>query len=140
MAATENEAPVDARLRELFDELLQAVIAEAPPQIGALLQEVPVTADDRPSREQLRKVGVRRSEYLCGLYTGIPLIRRSVDLSGVLSDAVHLFREGIVRATIAKHGRLTEEDLKEQIRITLWHELGHHVGLDEDDLEELGYR
>jgi predicted Zn-dependent protease with MMP-like domain len=130
---------VDPRLRELFDVLLQAVIAEAPPQIRGFLDEVPLTVDDRPTREQLRLLNVRRGESLCGLYTGIPLTERSVLHSGVLSDAVHLFREGIVHTTISMHGRLSEKELKRQIQITLWHELGHHVGLNEQDLEELGY-
>jgi predicted Zn-dependent protease with MMP-like domain len=130
---------VDPRLRDVFDELMQAVIDDAPPQVRAILEEVPVTVDDRPSREQLRSLKIRRGEQLCGLYTGVPLNRRGGAHGGVLSDAVHLFREGIIHTTIANHGALTEESLQRQIRITLLHELGHHVGLDEDDLEELGY-
>ncbi len=130
---------MDPRLRDVFDELLQEVMDESPPQIRAFLDEIPVTVDDRPSQGLLRRLNVRSGRYLCGLYTGIPLNHRSVTHSGVLSDAVHLFREGIVHTTISTDGGLTEDALKRQIRITLWHELGHHVGLTEEDLEDLGY-
>jgi predicted Zn-dependent protease with MMP-like domain len=130
---------VDQRLREIFDEQLQIVIDQAPPQVKAILDEVPVVVDDQPTPKQLAKLGLGHNAVLCGLYTGIPLTKRSVMYSGVLSDSVALFRDGIVHTTIATHGFLSEDKLRDQIRITLWHELGHHVGLDEDDLDELGY-
>ena len=52
-------------------------------------------------------------------------------------EVIHLFRIGIMAE--AGGEQATEEDLRREIRVTLLHEIGHHFGLDEDDLAELGY-
>ena len=77
---------------------------------------------------------------------GIPLTERSVNDSGVLPEVIHLFREGIVDEAGGwdededDDGPFGgEEAVRREIRITLLHEIGHHFGLDEDDLERLGY-
>jgi predicted Zn-dependent protease with MMP-like domain len=126
-------------LRDFFDNQLEAVMAELPPRIHELLEDVPMIVDDYPSREILRRMNLRRRDELCGLYTGVPLIDRGVGLSGVPSDVIHLFRLGILRMSQSHGGRLDEAELRRQIRITILHELGHHHGFDEDELEELGY-
>jgi predicted Zn-dependent protease with MMP-like domain len=76
----------------------------------------------------------RRQSDLCGLHWGIPLTARSVEHSATFPDRMMLFRGPILRVA----GR-RRQDLEEQIRITLLHEIGHHFGLDEDDLAALGY-
>jgi predicted Zn-dependent protease with MMP-like domain len=73
------------------------------------------------------------------LYTGVPLTQRHVELSGVLSDAIYLYREGIFALARDRHGRFDEQELRRQIRITVLHELGHYHGLDERELRQLGY-
>jgi predicted Zn-dependent protease with MMP-like domain len=76
---------------------------------------------------------------LCGLYTGVPLDRRQVELSGVLSDAIRIYREGIWSLATDARGAVDQQELRRQIRITILHELGHHHGLNEQQLQELGY-
>jgi predicted Zn-dependent protease with MMP-like domain len=95
--------------------------------------------EDHPSPEVMRRMRIRDRRQLCGLYTGIPLNDRSVAHSGVLSDAVHIYREGIMHLAMDRRGRVDEDELREQIRLTVLHELGHHHGMDEDELRELGY-
>ncbi len=129
---------MDVALRAYFDEQLEAVLAKMPPMVHDLLDRVPLYVEDYPSEAEMRRVGVRRREHLCGLYTGIPLTFRNVEQSGVLSDVVRLYREGILRLA-SRPGGIDQDALREQIRITLLHELGHHHGLTETDLEELGY-
>ena len=126
-------------LRNYFDEQLEAVLAELPRQVTDLLDETPLVVEDYPSREIMRRVGVRHRSHLCGLYTGIPLTERSVQHSGVLSDVIHVFREGVLGLATDRRGQMDEAELRRQIRITILHELGHLHGLDEDELEELGY-
>jgi predicted Zn-dependent protease with MMP-like domain len=82
---------------------------------------------------------VRHRSQLCGLYTGVPLTQRHVDLSGVLSDAIYIYREGIFSMAQDRHGHFAEPELRRQIRITVLHELGHYHGLDERELRQLGY-
>ena len=133
--------------RERFDALFEEVLASMPPGVHAMLDEAPVVLEDAPSPRLLRELGMDpREDDLCGLHTGIPLTHRSVNDSGVLPDVIHLFREGIIdHAGGWDEGE--DEDgpyggearIREEIRITLLHELGHHFGLDEDDLDRLGY-
>lgn len=125
--------------RDYFDRQLDKVMERMPPQVHQLLEKVPMFVEDHPSREVMQRMGIRRRDQLCGLYTGIPLTDRSVMHSGVLSDVIHIYREGILSMVVDAFGRIDERALREQIRITVLHELGHHHGLDEDDLDELGY-
>jgi predicted Zn-dependent protease with MMP-like domain len=130
---------MDAESRRYFDKLLDEVLADMPEQVHRLLDEVTMYVEDHPSREVMRRLGVAHRSQLCGLYTGIPLGSRSVEHSGILSDAVHIYREGILDLATDRHGRVRQKELRRQIRITVLHELGHYHGMDEEELRELGY-
>lgn len=118
-----------------FDELLEKHIANLPDWVAVQLEEIPVIVDDEPDDATLAMLGLsRRTSELCGLHTGIPITQRSVEHAWRLPDHIQLFRGPIKR--VAKSSRTS---LSEQIRITLLHEIGHHFGLDEDQLTELGY-
>lgn len=130
---------MDARTRRRFDELLESVLAELPPWVVALTDEVPLHVEDYPSRDLMKQLGVRRREQLCGLYTGIALTERSVMHSGTLPDVVTIYREGILASATGADGRIRTSRLLREIRTTVLHELGHHHGLDEDELRALGY-
>ena len=138
--------------RERFDRLVDDVIQGLPEGLRALLGDVPLVVLDRPTGEmmqELRRYGVLEDDAepteLCGLHTGVALTERSVDTEGGrLPDQVHIFREGIVLLALDGEdwGDVSpegDEDVYEEIRVTVLHELGHHFGLDEEDLEELGY-
>ncbi len=130
---------MNERLRDYFDEQLEAVLDVLPPQVHALLEETPLIVEDYPAPQILRQMGIRRRDDLCGLYTSVPLTERSIEHGGVLSDVIHVFREGVLGLATRRDGRIDQEELRRQIRITILHELGHHHGLDEEDLEALGY-
>lgn len=127
--------------RDLFDQLLEEVIEQLPPRIQALMDEVPVIVSDRPDAETLRSVDMtpEEADELCGLHTGTMATERSIDEPWRLPSQVHLFRVGIVAFAGGFEGDKGVESVREQIRITLLHELGHEMGLDEDQLWELGY-
>jgi len=125
--------------REYFDRQLEQVMAKMPPRVHELLEDVPMYVEDYPSADVMRQTGVRHRDQLCGLYTGIPLTRRSVQHSGVLSDVVQIYRRGILAQATDRRGRVDEQELRRQIRITVLHELGHHHGLNERQIRELGY-
>jgi predicted Zn-dependent protease with MMP-like domain len=107
--------------------------------IHELIEKVPLHVEDYPSAEVMDRTGVRYRDELCGLYTGIPIGERSIQHSGTLPDVVTIYREGIIEAARDARGRVRSDRLREQIRITVLHELAHHHGLDEDELRELGY-
>jgi len=130
---------LNPRTRRRFDEQLEWVLERLPPMIHELIERVPLHVEDYPSAQVMARTGVRHREQLCGLYTGIPLPSRSVEHSGTLPDVVTIYREGILAAARDAWGRIGTERLRQEIRITLLHELAHHHGLDEDELRELGY-
>jgi predicted Zn-dependent protease with MMP-like domain len=127
-----------AELRQLFDEQLELVLAELPELVKKLMNDVPMVVEDYPSDAIMRRARVRHRSHLCGLYTGIPLIHRSVEHSGVPSDVIHIFRLGIL-GQARRNGQIDTAELRKQIRKTILHEYGHHHGLTERDLRELGY-
>ncbi len=128
---------VSDRQRDVFDGILERIIAALPEQLQELLEEVPLIVEDEPSDDLLDQMGVEPHGELFGLHSGIPLTERSVTHSPDAPDHMMMFRGPIIRLA-RDHGRSMAE-LERQIRITLLHEIGHHFGLDEDDLERLGY-
>jgi len=130
---------MNSRDRAYFDELLEQVLEELPPRVHALLEEIPLLVEDHPSPAIMRQMGVRHRSQLCGLYTGVPLTDRSVMHSGVPSDVVQIYREGIMSLASDHAGRIDADELRRQIRITVLHELAHHHGFGEEELEALGY-
>lgn len=144
--------------RERFDALVQDAIESLPPRFREALEEIPVVVVDRPDRTlvaELRREGVLppasedapantgggelSDEELMGLHTGIAITDRSVGDSGTLPGVIHIFRDGVVGFAGGWDQPHAEEEIYEEVRVTLLHELGHHFGLDEDDLDRLGY-
>ena len=110
--------------------------------------EAPLIVEDRPSARLMTELGIDDDEeVICGLHTGTPLTERSVTDESDLPEMIHLFREGIVEHAGGwerhqdEDGQWCggEETLRREIRITVLHEIGHHFGLEEEDLAELGY-
>ena len=130
---------MNAELRDIFDAELETVLAELPPRIHELMDEIPMVVEDHPSREVMRRMRVRHRSQLCGLYTGIPLNKRSINDWGVPSDVIHIYREGILAQATRRDGTISRPRLQKQIRITILHEYGHHHGMTERDLREMGY-
>ncbi len=125
--------------RRRFDEQLEWVLERLPPMVHELIEQVPLHVEDYPSADVLRRTGVRRIDSLCGLYTGIPIGEKSVWHSATLPDVVTIYRQGILSASADRRGRITVNRLREQIRVTVLHELAHHHGLGEDELRKMGY-
>jgi predicted Zn-dependent protease with MMP-like domain len=130
---------VNQRTRDRFDRQLEQVLATMPPLVHELLEEIPLHVEDYPSRDVMEEKGISDPEELCGLFTGVAITEKSVEQSGALPDVVTIYRLGILAAARDRRGRVTAPALREEIRITLLHELAHFHGLEEDELEELGY-
>lgn len=125
--------------RERFDRLLEETLDSLPDAVHALLEEAPLIVEDRPSRSMMRELGVDSPSDLCGLHTGVAMTEQSVEHSGVLPTQIHIFREGVVAAAGGWGGPDADERVAEEIRITVLHEVGHHFGLEEEDLDGLGF-
>ena len=126
------------RNRERFDRLLERVLKALPRRLHDLLEVAPLIVEDHPDPKLLEELGMDPDlESLCGLHTGTPLTERSFDQGHDEPETIHLFRKGIIEE--AGGWEVGEDAIEEEIRITLLHEIGHHFGLEEEDLEELGY-
>ncbi|MEM8874596.1 MAG: metallopeptidase family protein [Planctomycetota bacterium] len=116
-----------------FNALVEQAIRLLPPKFAKALADVRVEVRDRPTPELLRSMEMEPDELLLGLYDGIPLTERGVEPPTRAPDVIFLYRDDIMN--VAKN----EDDLVDQVTITLLHEIGHYFGLGEDDLTRLGY-
>lgn len=116
-----------------FGQLVEQALDELPPQFAEFLTEVPVEVRDRPTPAQRSSVGLAPRNLLLGLYQGRPRTQRSVEDSGRMPDVIYVFQESIEQISGS------EQELVAQVRKTVLHEIGHHFGMDEEDLTKLGY-
>jgi predicted Zn-dependent protease with MMP-like domain len=130
---------MNRREREQFDALLEQVLDELPAPLHELIERVPLIVEDHPSEAVADEFDLEYRDDLCGLHDGIPLTERSVLDSGHAPEQIILYREGIWSTATNDRGLTLLPELVRQIRITVLHEIGHHFGLDEDDLRKLGY-
>jgi predicted Zn-dependent protease with MMP-like domain len=105
-----------------FDDHVRAALDELPPNLAAALTNVAVVVEDENPQEP----------DLFGLYHGVPLPERG-DMAGMPPDTISIYRIPL------EESFPDPDELREEIRITVLHELAHYFGLDEDRLEELGY-
>ncbi len=112
-----------------FEELVERALDELPPELAGLLENVAIVVEDWPERQTLLAYG---QDTLYGLYEGVPLTERGSSYYGVMPDRITIFRGPLERD-------FRRDELEEQVRITVVHEIAHHFGFDEDRLEELGW-
>jgi predicted Zn-dependent protease with MMP-like domain len=115
-----------------YQTLVQRVVDTLPDHVQGLLDNVAIVVADEPSTDQLRVADGTSHDDLFGLYQGIPQTDRGSGYSMVLPDRITIFLGPLERACASR------ADLEDEIRITILHELGHHLGLDEAGLEALG--
>ena len=107
---------------ERFKELVADALDAIPPELGERMDNVSVVVEDHapPGR-------------MLGLYEGIPLTERA-DYGGlVMPDRITIFRHAVCAMC---H---TEDEVVEQVRVTVVHEVAHHFGIDDARLDELGW-
>jgi predicted Zn-dependent protease with MMP-like domain len=119
--------------KDEFEVLVESALNELPEPFSELLEEVAIEIRDRPTPAQLRQTGVSHGGLLLGLYHGRPRTRRGVEDSGTMPDVIYIFQDHL--QAIAGN----RDDLVKQVRVTVLHEIGHHFGMSEEDLDRLGY-
>ena len=118
--------------RREFVRLVRQSFAELPPRVVEHLNNVDILVQDWPDPEDLVQTDADSPSNLLGLYTGVPLTEREGG-PPALPDRITLFQRPIEAACASK------EQMTEEIRKTLLHEVGHYLGIDEEALERLGY-
>jgi predicted Zn-dependent protease with MMP-like domain len=115
-----------------FDEMVESAIEGLPEEIRQHLDNLVISVRKKPSRAMIRELGDAAADLL-GLFQGVALTERSVTAPPLYPDTIFLFQEAL--ETMCS----TLEELREQIEITVVHEVAHFVGMDEERLAELGY-
>ena len=116
-----------------FGELVEQALEVVPEQFQQFLEEVPLEIRDGSTPHERQLAGVGPGGLLLGLYRGVARPDRSVEQSGRIPDVIYIFQDDIERASDSEAG------LIEQVRVTVLHEIGHHFGMSERDLDDLGY-
>jgi predicted Zn-dependent protease with MMP-like domain len=114
-----------------FYRLVERALEGLPPELARLLDNVAIVVDDWPEYSTPLVSG-DPEETLYGLYEGVPLTERGAGYYGFLPDRITIFRGPLERD-------FAPQELKEQVRITMVHEIAHYFGFGEERLEELGW-
>ena len=101
-----------------------------PSNVQEMLSNVDISVEERPRPEDLEELSEEAT--LFGLYTGVPLTERG-GYEPELPDRIILYRQPILENCASS------QEVVHEIRITLWHEVGHFLGMDEPALHRLGY-
>ncbi len=108
--------------RARFEVMVGEALDGLPPKLGREMRNVAVTVDHDSTALDL-----------LGLYEGVPLTARTSDYGAVLPDRITIFRQAT--CAISRD----EAEVVDQVRRTVVHEIGHHFGIDDDRLHELGW-
>lgn len=116
---------------EAFDQLVTKAMNELPQEYIKGLDNVAIVYADWPDEHQAKKSELKPGSLLLGLYEGIPLTQRGAGYTFVLPDKITLFK---VPIQMFSHN---DEELFEQIKRTLWHEIAHYYGLNHSHIDKL---
>jgi len=114
---------VVAMSRRRFDELVAEALDTIPPELTRAMDNVVVLVDDRHPDDP----------SLLGLYEGVALTERTSDYGGVLPDRITIYREAILDVCV------DEDEVVDEVAVTVVHEVAHHFGIDEATLHRLGW-
>ena len=110
--------------RDRFEELVSEALDQVPEELTRLIDNCVVLVEDEPPADD---------PELLGLYDGIPITERDSSYVMAVPDRITIFRN----PTLAMCG--SEDQVVEEVGITVVHEIAHHFGIDDDRLHELGY-
>jgi predicted Zn-dependent protease with MMP-like domain len=111
-----------------FYELVEHALEGVPTELSELLENVVIIVDDWPDERTLAE---GEDDTLYGLYEGVPITERGSDYYG-LPDRITIFRGPLERD-------FAPDELEEEIRVTVIHEIAHYFGFEEDRIQELGW-
>lgn len=113
---------------ETFSQLVQEGIAALPEKFRDKIENVAFLIADQPSRKQRKDNHLGKRDTLLGLYQGIPQTERGAYYDQVLPDTITIFKNPILEMSE------DPETIKQIVADTVWHEVGHHFGLNEDEV------
>jgi len=111
-----------------FEKIVEDGIVAIPKKFLQKLNNVVIIVEDAPTPAQVKKLNIRPSWTLFGLYEGIPQAMRGNNYTSVLPDKITIFKRSIEAAA------RTKKEMMEMVKNTVWHEIAHHFGMNENEV------
>lgn len=118
--------------RARFIELVREALRDIPEPFASHLRQIDIVVKRRPNADDLRSADLGPGESMYGFYRGVPLTERDSGYNLIAPDVIDIYQD------VLEEDFPAEEELIDEIRITVLHELAHFFGIDDDRLEELG--
>jgi len=115
--------------KDKFEKLVWEGIEAIPKRFLKKLNNVDVVIEDEPTKEQMRKLKLGQGAKLFGLYQGVPQTKRGY-YSWVLPDKITIFKKPIEEVCF------NDEEVRKKVKKTVWHEIAHHFGMDEQEVRK----
>ena len=119
--------------RQEFEKLVNQGIARIPQEFLKKLKNVALIVEEEPNSEQIKKLRLGQNSLLFGLYEGVPQTKRGAQYSA-LPDKITIFKKPIEQYADSA------EQIKEIVKNTVWHEIAHHFGSDEERIRKIERR
>lgn len=119
--------------RARFERLVEEALASIPEPLRQRMDNVEIVIETWPTEDHLEAAGLEPDDWLFGLYEGTPLIERGITVDPLLPDKITIF-QGPLQEVCS-----SEDEIRQEVRTTVVHEIAHHFGIDEGRLAELGY-
>ena len=115
---------------ELFRKHVARAVDEIPQEFHEKMENVEILVEDFPDLETIESLDLDSEWDLLGLYVGVPLTERSVFATTIMPERIYLYRRPILRAARGK-------SVTQLVREVIIHEVGHHFGFDDEQLDEM---
>ncbi len=119
--------------RRMFETLVERALASIPAELRSRMDNVQIVVEGWPDEAHFAEAGLEAGETLFGLYEGVPLVERGIVAEPLLPDKITIFQGPLEEACES------DEEIAEEIRRTVVHEIAHHFGIDDARLTQLGY-
>ena len=116
-----------------FGQLVQQALESLPTKFRRKMENLAVEVQSRPTPAMARSLGCRSVRDLLGAYIGVPLTHKHVDTPWEFPEFIYIFQRNIEDICA------TPQEVVEEVRRTVLHEIAHHFGWDDDALDEMGY-
>jgi len=118
-------------LEKDFEKLVKKAILKLPKHIQKKMDNVAIVIKKRPSQYELEETGIKIGGTLLGLYQGVPKTAWGRGFGMNLPDKITIFQDSIEKIVVS------EEEIKELVKIVVWHEIAHHFGFNENQVRKL---